>query len=139
VMLRWAGLPNDRGAVLDAVVFQPVISTSNGLFSSDGRSRVAIWASGISTGVTNTDLTNDVLLGSGRVLANVAEGIFVEARTSDGRTFMLPVEYAGPQGSIVGLDQINVVVVPDLAGAGSVQLTIIVGDVRSNTMRVVIQ
>ena len=52
---------------------------------------------------------------------------------------MLPVEYAGPQGSIVGLDQINVVVVPDLAGAGSVQLTIIVGDVRSNTMRVVIQ
>lgn len=140
VIFRQAGDPNDHGAVLDAIGFQSTISAvSNGPFNLDGRSRMSIWASGISTGVANSDTRNDVILANGRILANVAEGISVEARLADGQAFMLPVEYAGPQGSIVGLDQINVVLVPELRGAGNVQLTIMVGLVRSNTLRVVVQ
>ena len=139
-IFRVAGDPNDRGAVLDAVSFQSAISAvSNGLFNLDGRSRMSIWASGISTGVANSDTSNDVIMASGRVLENVAEEISVEARLPNGQTFMLPVEYAGPQGTIVGLDQINVVLVPELRGVGNVQLTILIGLVRSNSLRVVIQ
>jgi uncharacterized protein (TIGR03437 family) len=39
---------------------------------------------------------------------------------------------------MVGLDQINVVLVPELQGAGNVQLTVMVGLVRSNTLTVVV-
>jgi uncharacterized protein (TIGR03437 family) len=138
-IFRWAGNPDDRAAVLDAIGFLSTISAvSNSPFNLDGRSRLSIWASGITTGVANSDTTNDVMLANGRILANVAEGISVEARLSDGRAFILPVEYAGPQGSMVGLDQINVVLLPQLQGAGNVQLTVVVGLVRSNTLTVVV-
>jgi len=138
-IFRWAGNSNDRAAALDAIGFQSTISAvSNGPFNLDGRSRMSIWASGITTGVANSDTANDVILADGRILVNVAEGISVEARLSDGRAFILPVEYAGPQGSMVGLDQINVVLVPELQGAGNVQLTVMVGLVRSNTLTVVV-
>ena len=63
----------------------------------------------------------------------------VEARTSDGTVFTLPVEFAGAQGTLLGLDQVNVVLVPELRGAGSVQLTLVVNGVRSNTMKATLQ
>jgi len=139
-IFRWSGDAVDRGAVLDAVGFQSAISTvNNGFFNLDGKSRISIWASGISTGIPNVSTNNDVLLGDGRILQNVAEEILVEARLADGRSYLLQAEYAGPQGSIAGLDQINVVLLPELRGAGNVQLTILVGNVRSNTMGIVVQ
>jgi uncharacterized protein (TIGR03437 family) len=139
-IFRWSGDPVDRGAVLDAVGFQSAISTVNsGFFNLDGKSRISIWASGISTGIPNVSTNNDVVLGDGRILQNVAEEILVEARLADGRSYLLQAEYAGPQGSIAGLDQINVVLLPELRGAGNVQLTILVGNVRSNTMGIVVQ
>jgi len=140
VIFRWFGDSNDRGAILDAVSFQSTISTtSNGLFDLDGKSRISIWASGITTGIANVSTNNDVVLADGHILQNVAEEILVEARLADGRSFLLRAEYAGPQGSITGLDQINVVLLPELRGAGNVQLTILVGNVRSNTMGIVVQ
>jgi uncharacterized protein (TIGR03437 family) len=42
------------------------------------------------------------------------------AHTQDGHVYSLPVEFAGPQGGIPGLDQINVVLIPELRGAGTV-------------------
>jgi uncharacterized protein (TIGR03437 family) len=125
--------------VLDAVGFQSTIAAvTNGPFNLDGKSRMSIFASGITTGVANSDTTNDVTLADGRIVTNVAEGISVEARLSDGRAFILPVEYAGPQGSMVGLDQINVVLAPELRGAGNVELTVLVGLVRSNKLSFVV-
>jgi uncharacterized protein (TIGR03437 family) len=138
-IFRWAGNPDDRAAVLDAVGFQSTIAAvTNGPFNLDGKSRMSIFASGITTGVANSDTTNDVTLADGRIVTNVAEGISVEARLSDGRAFILPVEYAGPQGSMVGLDQINVVLAPELRGAGNVELTVLVGLVRSNKLSFVV-
>lgn len=129
------------GSVLDAVTFQsgtlPV--SGAGLFLPDTLTRLTILTSGISTGVVNTNSANDVLLGNGQIIPNLAESVTVEARASDGRVFMLPVEFAGAQGALAGLDQVNVVLVPELRDAGSVQLTVVVNGVRSNTMRAILR
>ncbi|HEX6715650.1 MAG TPA: hypothetical protein VF088_00985, partial [Pyrinomonadaceae bacterium] len=129
-----------QGSIVDAIGFQsgvvPVDRSS--WFLPDSRTRVTILASGISTGVTNTDFSNDVV-GIGRTFENLAESVAVEARRSDGSVFMLPVEFAGAQGTLVGLDQVTVVLVPELRGAGSIQVTIIVNGARSNTMRLTVQ
>jgi uncharacterized protein (TIGR03437 family) len=69
-------------------------------------------------------------------IPNLAESVRVEARTSNGLSFNLTVEYAGNQSAYPGLDQINVVLPPELKGAGAVELTIIAGNLRSNTATV---
>ena len=45
---------------------------------------------------------------------------------------MLPVEFAGANGTLRGLDQVTVRLTSDLAGAGDVQITVIAGGRRSN-------
>ena len=135
------GDASGAGAVLDAVGFQSGMfsATGDSLFLLDSRTRLTIMTSGISTGVANTNASNDVLLGNGQTIENLAESVTVEARTSDGRVFTLPVEFAGAQGGLAGLDQVNFVLVPELRGAGSVQLTLVVNGVRSNTMKTTLQ
>jgi uncharacterized protein (TIGR03437 family) len=131
-----------RGAILDA------LNINSGTYSTvtpaqylglDARTRLTILATGVSSGVANTDLGNDVWLANGQMLPNLAESVVVEARRSSGAIVRLPVEYAGSQGVLPGLDQITVVLPVQLAGAGSVQLTVVVGGVRSNPVTVVIQ
>jgi uncharacterized protein (TIGR03437 family) len=141
VILGRLGDTSGQAAALDAVGYQSgAFSTVESSFVGlSSQTRVSIWASGISTGITNTDTRNDIILGFGRIIENLAESVTVEARTSDGRVYMLPVEFAGAQGTIVGLDQVNVVLVPELQGAGAVQLTIVAAGVRSNTMTIVVQ
>jgi len=51
----------------------------------------------------------------------------------------LPVEFAGAQGSVPGLDQINVVLIPALQGAGTVDLTLIVNGQRSSAPTIVVR
>jgi uncharacterized protein (TIGR03437 family) len=63
----------------------------------------------------------------------------VEALLVDGRILSLPVEFAGPQGALPGLDQITVRLLPEMKGAGLVQMTLIVGGRRSNTPTVFIK
>jgi uncharacterized protein (TIGR03437 family) len=65
-------------------------------------------------------------------MENYAEAVQVEARKADGTVVMLPVEFAGANGSLRGLDQVTVRLTSDLAGAGSVQITVIAGGRRSN-------
>ena len=124
------------------------LNISSGSFSTvtqapfvgfDTRTRVSFFATGISSALTNTDLGNDVLLPNGQMLLNVAESVKVEARTSGGAVINLPVEFAGPQGALAGLDQITVMLPAQLAGAGTVQLTVVVGGTRSNAVSVVVQ
>jgi uncharacterized protein (TIGR03437 family) len=106
-------------------------------FSSDTRTRLSFFATGVSGSLTNTDLSNDVSIG-GVVRTNFAEGVSVEARLSTGQVMTLAVEYAGAQGVVPGLDQITVVLPSTLKGAGTVQLTLIVGGRRANAPSVVI-
>jgi uncharacterized protein (TIGR03437 family) len=107
-------------------------------FGADKRTRLSFFATGISGSVNNSDITNDINLGSGVVRPNYAESVTVEARVG-GRTYFLPVEFAGAQGVLPGLDQINVRLIPELRGAGLVQLTVVLGGRRSNTPTVFIK
>jgi len=136
-----AGDTSGRGAILDALTFQSgtFSTTTARLMGLDARTRLSIWASGISSGISNMDFSNDIWLSNGRRLENLAESVAVEANTTDGRTFRLPVEYAGAQGSLPGLDQVNVVLVPELAGAGTVQISVLIGSVRSNMVTIVVR
>lgn len=131
-----------------AGVFLNGLNVQSGTFSTvtpgqliglDTRTRVSFFATGISSALVSTDLGNDVLLANGQMLPNLAEAVKVEARTSSGATVMLPVEYAGPQGVLSGLDQITVMLPAQLSAAGNVQLTVIVGSTRSNPVNIVVQ
>lgn len=131
-----------RAAILNGLgVHAGVFSTMTTpqTFGFDLRTRLSILATGISTGITNTNFSNDIWLGNGQVLANLAESVVVEARTAGGAVVRLPVEYAGKQGVLSGLDQVNVILSRELAGAGSVQLTVVVGGARSNPVTIVVQ
>lgn len=101
-------------------------------FGPDKRTRVALFTKGISAGAANSDLTNDVVSGSTAV-PNFAESVAVEARKRDGQILMLPVEFAGAADRLIGHDQVNVRLTPELSGVGVVQLTLIVAGQRSNS------
>jgi uncharacterized protein (TIGR03437 family) len=112
--------------------------TSPGYFGSDKRTRLTFFGSGISGSVVNSDPSNDTTV-DGKARANLAEGISVEARLPNGTVMTLPVEFAGAQGVVPGLDQVTVILRPELKGAGIVQMTLIVGGRRSSSPTVVIQ
>jgi hypothetical protein len=54
----------------------------------------------------------------------ISNSLIIRARLSDGRTFVLPIDYAAVGTILPGLDQIIVRLIPELAGAGQVILTI---------------
>jgi uncharacterized protein (TIGR03437 family) len=109
-----------------------------GNFGSDKRTSLTFFATGISGSALNSNTSNDVNLGD-RVRPNFAEAITVEARLGNGQVVNLPVEFAGAQGTLPGLDQVTVVLTSQLKGAGTVQLTLIVGGRRSNAPTVFIK
>ena len=113
-------------------------TTTNGLnvltsqnFGSDKRTRINLFATGISASAANLDASNDVNLGT-KVRPNFAESVTVEAKLSDGRVYNLPVEFAGEQGVLPGLDQVTVRLINELKAGGAVQLTLIINGQRSN-------
>jgi uncharacterized protein (TIGR03437 family) len=126
--------------VLNASTYEQGIFavTSPSNFGADKRTRLMIMATGISSGAANSNAANDLRVGS-TTLVNLSESVRVEAYTRAGQKFSLPVEYAGASGAFPGLEQINVVLLPELQGAGEIELTIIVGTERSNTARVSIK
>jgi uncharacterized protein (TIGR03437 family) len=131
------GLTNDssgRGVVVESFgsVYGSFGTMSSLITGLDGRTRLSILATGLSGGLANIDQSNDVWLSNGQILENLAESVSVQAQTSDGRIFNLPVEYAGAQGSLRGIDQVNVILVQELAGAGIVQLRITAGGITSS-------
>ena len=91
-----------------------------------------VFADGVVGFAQNTDPTNDLVIGN-HLVQNLAESVTAEVRTQDNRVFYLPVEFAGGESLVADLDSINIRLIPELAGAGTVQLTIIVNGVRSNS------
>ena len=123
---------NDAKQVMEQM---PVTTEVN--LSSDKRTRVTFFATGVSGSAANTDTGNDISEGNA-IVQNLSESVVVEARTQDNRVYSLPVEFAGARGALPGLDQINVVLVPQLQGAGTVELTMIVNGRRSNAPTIVV-
>lgn len=101
-------------------------------FGSDKRTRLRIFATGLSGSAMNSNLGNDLVV-NGVPRPNLAESVMIQARLTDGRVFGLPVEFAGWEGTLLGLDQLNVVLLPELAGAGVVELTLFINGRGSNS------
>jgi hypothetical protein len=99
---------------------------------SDKRTRLALFAAGVSGNAANIDTTNDINV-SGITVANLAESVVVECRMSSGMLINLPVEFAGASAGMIGIDQVNVRLPADLSGAGVVGLTLIIRGQRSNS------
>jgi uncharacterized protein (TIGR03437 family) len=106
--------------------------------STDKRTRLVVYATGVSGGAANTKITNDIRTDNGTIM-NLSESVTVEARALDGRVYQLPVEFAGALGSVAGLDQLNIILIPELRGAGTLDLTLIVGDQRSNSATITVR
>jgi len=136
-------LTGNEGGTLLAVnlgrqtVDNTITVTTEENFGPDKRTRLLIYAVGVSGKAANTDPNNDIFE-NGIVIPNLAESVIVEAHTQDGRIYRLPVEFAGAQGIVPGLDQLNLVLIPELQGAGTVDLTVIVNGQRSNAPTILI-
>jgi len=113
------------GAILNAVTFArdpfPVETSAN--LGDDKRTRLAIYGTGIRY-AGNPFLDPAV--------TNVAGAVKVQARDSAGNIYDLPVEFAGAAPVYFGLDQVNVVLPPQLDGAGVVSVTLTAANVSSN-------
>jgi len=139
-ILGWQGESTLSGAILNAAEWRRdgLSAFTSWALGSDLQTRLSILTTGLSSGLTNNNPGDDVWLSNGKLIENYAEDVQVEIRTSDNRTFTLPVEFAGGNGTLRGLDQVIVRLTPELAGAGDVQITIIAGGQRSNTSLVTI-
>jgi uncharacterized protein (TIGR03437 family) len=104
----------------------------------DKRTRIALFVVGLSGSAANSDTGNDVI-SNGRTVVNFAECVTVEARTSNGSIVMLPVEFAGAAERMNGLDQVTVRLPAELRGAGTVQLTIVIAGLRSNSAPILVR
>jgi uncharacterized protein (TIGR03437 family) len=116
----------------------PFDVTTQRNLSTDKRTRLIMYGTGVSGGAVNSSAANDIRLDNGGVAANLCESVTVEARTGGG-VYQLPVEFAGALGRVSGLDQLNIVLIPELRGAGTVALTLIVGGQRSNSVTIAVR
>lgn len=82
-----------------------VAFTANHAIPTDGNTRVVLYATGTRALVT-------------------AGSLIVRARDARGREHVLPVEYAGPQSGLLGLDQIIVRITSELAGLNKIDVWI---------------
>jgi uncharacterized protein (TIGR03437 family) len=91
------------GAILNAVTYRPapfVVQTAD--IAADTRTRIAVYGTGLRYAGTVTALAQD----------------------SAGNRHSLTVEYAGVAPGFFGLDQVNLLLPPDLDGAGTVSLSL---------------
>ena len=115
------------GAILNAVTYAsaPFLAATPEIAGSDQRTRLAVFATGLRyAGNSSQD----------SAIVNVAANVVATAKDAAGNSYTLTVEYAGPAPGYFGLDQVNVVLPPDLDGAGVVSLFL---TAESNTSNVV--
>jgi len=92
------------GAILNAVTYRPapfVVQTADN--GDDPRTRLAVYGTGLRYADTVTALAQDTA----------------------GNRYSLKVEYAGVAPGFFGLDQVNLLLPPDLDGAGAVSLSLV--------------
>jgi trimeric autotransporter adhesin len=119
-----------RGAVLNGVTFspEPFQATTSQNAIPDKRTRLSLFGTGLRYAGNSTQDPSET---------NVANAITAQATDSLGGIHALPVEYAGPAPDFGGLDQVNVVVPPDLEGAGLVNVQLQTGNASSNQVSIV--
>jgi uncharacterized protein (TIGR03437 family) len=119
------------GAILNGVTYAPapflVETPQNG--GSDLRTRLAVYCSGVRwAGNPAHDPT----------VTNVAAFVTAQGQDPAGNQYTFAVEYAGAAPGFFGLDQVNIVLPPQLDGAGAVSLTIAAEGTASNVVTFVV-
>jgi uncharacterized protein (TIGR03437 family) len=106
------GTGKGPGAILNAVTnaAAPFLTVTPEIAGSDQRTRLAVYATGI----------------------RYAASVGASATNPSGNSYKLTVEYAGPAPGYFGLDQVNIVLPPDLDGAGVVSLLLTADASASN-------
>jgi uncharacterized protein (TIGR03437 family) len=114
------------GAILNAVTYAtaPFLTQTLEIAGNDQRTRLAVYATGLRyAGNSSRD----------PAIVNVAASVGASAKDAAGNSYSLTVEYAGPAPGFFGLDQVNIVLPPDLDGAGVVSL-FLTTDTTSNVV-----
>jgi uncharacterized protein (TIGR03437 family) len=120
------------GAILNAVTYAaaPFLVETQQNAGTDKQTRLSLYGTGIRyAGNPTHDPT----------AANVAAQVTAQTRNASGPNFKLNVEYAGVEYAgaapgFFGLDQINIVLPPDLDGAGAVSVAISAENGASNVV-----
>jgi uncharacterized protein (TIGR03437 family) len=115
------------GAILNAVTYAttPFLVQTLEIAGSDQRTRLAVYATGLRyAGNSSQDPS----------IVNVAANVGATAKDAAGNSYNLTVEYAGPAPGYFGLDQVNIVLPPDLDGAGVVSLFVTAESSTSNVV-----
>jgi uncharacterized protein (TIGR03437 family) len=109
------GSGKGSGAILNAVTnaAAPFLTVTPEIAGSDQRTRLAVYATGLRYAGNATQDS---------AIVNVAANVVATAKDAAGNSYTLTVEYAGPAPGYFGLDQVNIVLPPDLDGAGVVSL-----------------
>jgi uncharacterized protein (TIGR03437 family) len=108
------GTGKGPGAILNAVTYAtaPFLTETPEIVGSDQRTILAVYATGI------------------RYAANVGASV----TDASGNTYNLTVVFAGPAPGYFGLDQVNIVLPPDLDGTGVVSLFLTADGSTSNVV-----
>jgi uncharacterized protein (TIGR03437 family) len=114
------GSGKGAGAILNAVTYAaaPFLTETVEIAGNDQRTRLAVYATGLRYAGNS---------GRDPAIVNVAASVGASAKDAAGNSYNLKVEYAGPAPGYFGLDQVNVVLPPDLDGAGVVSLFLTAG------------
>ncbi|MBS1871611.1 MAG: hypothetical protein JSU00_00245 [Acidobacteria bacterium] len=115
------------GAILNGVTYAggPFTIETTANLGDDKRTRLSIYGTGIRyAGNPFLDST----------ITNAAAAVTAQALDSAGNVYTLPVEYAGAAPLYFGLDQVNVVLPPQLDGLGTLSLTISTTTASSNVV-----
>jgi uncharacterized protein (TIGR03437 family) len=115
------------GAILNAVTFAsgPFLVETQQNLGDDKRTRIALYGTGIRY-AGNPFLDPSV--------TNAAASVTAQASDSAGNIYNLPVEFAGAAPTYFGLDQVNVVLPPQLDGLGQLSVTVTAGAASSNAV-----
>jgi uncharacterized protein (TIGR03437 family) len=108
------GTGKGPGAILNAVTYAaaPFLTVTPEIAGTDQRTRLAVYATGL----------------------RYAASVGASATNPSGNRYDLTVEYAGPAPGYFGLDQVNIVLPPDLDGAGVVSLSLTAESRTSNVV-----
>jgi uncharacterized protein (TIGR03437 family) len=121
------GTGKGPGAILNAVTnaAAPFLVETPEIAGNDQRTRLAVYATGLRyAGNSSQDPS----------VVNVAADVGAKAKDAAGNSYNLTVEYAGPAPGYFGLDQVNIVLPPDLDGTGVVSLSLTAEASTSNVV-----
>ena len=126
------GSGQGRGAIQNGVTFTldpfDVLTKENA--GSDKRTRLVIYGTGFRYAGNAARLPE---------FSNAAPRVSVEISYRNGEYLFAPVEYAGPTPGFFGLDQVNMVLPEELAGAGTLLLRVIAESVPSQRVELTVR